>query len=136
MLLYVTARQIDLTDAIRAYVEERLVRGAERHGARSGTRMEVQLYDAGHRGVRFGCHVLVHMPENHELNVREESGDLYAAIDLAEKRLVREIVELRERRLTEARHPKKYYAAKVIEGERGEGEDDTSPDAEAEPKER
>lgn len=119
MMLYVTARQIELTDPLRRYVEERLVRSVERHGGRMDVvSMEVQLYEPAHREVRSGCHVLLKLPDRRSVNIREESQDMYETIDLAEKRLVRELTDLREKRLTVARHPKKYHAAQVALGER------------------
>jgi ribosomal subunit interface protein len=124
MQLYLTARHLDLTDGLRTHVERRLVQAVDKHAGNSGTTtMEVQLYDAGHRDIRYGCHVLLHLPERHDINIREESPDLYASIDLAHDRLVRELTDFRERRITEARHPVKYYAAKLVT-EGGETEEE------------
>jgi ribosome-associated translation inhibitor RaiA len=51
----------------------------------------------------------VRAPTNHrDLNVSEEGKDLYAAIDAAEKRLVRALVDTRQREQTTQRHPKKF----------------------------
>ncbi len=62
--------------------------------------------EAGHREVRFGCHIALFVPTRHAINIREEAGDLFEAIDLAEKRLVNDLTNFRERKLTEARQPK------------------------------
>lgn len=119
MVLYLTARQIELTDSLRRHVEEHLVRAVERHGGRmDAVSMEVQLYEPAHREVRSGCHVLLNLPDRRSINIREESQDMYEAIDRAEKRLVRDLTDLREKRLTAARHPKKYHAAEIVLGER------------------
>jgi putative sigma-54 modulation protein len=119
MLLYLTGRHLELTDPLRRYVEEHLVRAVERHGGRLDVvSMEVQLYEPAHREVRTGCHVLLNLPDKRSINIREESHDMYEAIDLAEKRLVRDLTDFRERIVTEARHPKKYHAAEVALGER------------------
>jgi ribosomal subunit interface protein len=109
MHLYLTARHFDLTDAIRQHVEEHLLRPIAAHVDRHElNRMEVQLW-VGQRDARYGCHVMVQLPgHGHDLNVSEEGKDLYAAIDLAEKRVLRRLLDLRQRRLTEKRHPKKY----------------------------
>ncbi|MFO7181188.1 MAG: ribosome-associated translation inhibitor RaiA [Pseudomonadota bacterium] len=109
MYLYVTARQFELTEGLRNYVEQRLVRSARNHAnPHDLQRMEVQLYKVGEGEPRFGCHVLLHMPGQKDINIREEALDLYEAIDGADKRLVRTLVDRRERRLTNARHPKKF----------------------------
>lgn len=79
--------------------------------------MEVQLYRPSNRELRYGCHVLLHLPGRNAINIREEARDLYEVIDLTDKRLVRDLVDHRERLETRARHPTKYYAAKVALGE-------------------
>jgi ribosome-associated translation inhibitor RaiA len=91
------------------------VEPVERHGAAPAMTMEVQLYEPSHREQRFGCHVTLHVPSRHAINIREEAKDLYESIDLAERRLVRDLTDFRERRITEARHPKKYHAARLVE---------------------
>lgn len=113
MHLYLTARHFDLTDAIREHVEQHLLGPIAAHvDAHELNRMEVQLY-VGQRDARYGCHVLVQVP-GHDLNVSEEGKDLYAAIDLAEKRLLRQLSELYHRRLTEKRRPKKFSWERVL----------------------
>src|SRR5690606_9643676 len=87
MYLYVTARQFELTEGLRNYVEQRLVRSARNHAnPHDLQRMEVQLYKVGEGEPRFGCHVLLHMPGQKDINIREEALDLYEAIDGADKR--------------------------------------------------
>jgi ribosomal subunit interface protein len=109
MHLYVTARHFELTDSIRGYVHRRLVHAVEAHSSPHDTsRMEIQLYQIGDGNLRFGCHVLLQMPAEPDINIREESVDLYAAIDGAEKRLIRQLVSHRERRLSGQRHPRKF----------------------------
>lgn len=108
MHLYVTARHFDLTDRIRGYVQRRIVHAVEAHSnAHDRQRMEVQLYKLGEGEARFGCHVLLQMPGHLDINVREEATDLYEAIDIAEKRLQRQLVDRRDRRLTSSRQPKR-----------------------------
>jgi ribosomal subunit interface protein len=108
MQLYLTGRQMELTDALRDHVERHLRQPVEAHGSVKPTRMEVQLYRTGDSEVRYGCHVLLELTHRHDINIREEDHDLYAAIDLAEKRLVRALVEYRDRQLTEGRRARKY----------------------------
>jgi len=114
MHLYLTARHFDLTDTLRSYVEEHLLRPIAAHlDTHELNRMEVQLW-VGQRDARYGCHVMVQLPgHGHDFNVTEEGKDLYAAIDVAEKRLLRRLLDLRQRRLTEKRHPKKYSLGRL-----------------------
>jgi ribosomal subunit interface protein len=106
--IYLTARHLDLTDALRAHVERHLKGSLDGLTTVKIGRMEVQLYKLGDRDVRFGCHVLLELSHRHEINVREEDHDLYEAIDLAQKRLVRAVTDYRDRQLTEGRRARKY----------------------------
>jgi ribosomal subunit interface protein len=108
MQLYLTGRQLELTDAIHDHVERHLRQPVEEHTSVKATRMEVQLYRTGEREVRYGCHVLLELTHRHDINIREEDRDLYVAIDLAQKRLLRALVEYRDRQLTEGRRSRKY----------------------------
>ncbi len=110
---YLTARHIELDDAIRAYVEKRIVRPVQTHTALPITRLEVQLYRETDRGAHVGCHVLVEMKGHHDINIREVAGDVQAAIDLAEGRLIPVLTEHRDRTLTLRRHPIKYSLERV-----------------------
>lgn len=103
MHLYLTARHFDLTDSIRDHVQQHLVDALKRHVDESSvTRLEVQL-TLGQRDARFGCHVLVQLKGHRELNVTEEGGDLYAAIDAVQKRLTRSLTEIRQQQVSEGR---------------------------------
>jgi ribosomal subunit interface protein len=112
MHLYLTARHLELTDALRQHVQRHLVAAIDAHGARA-VRMEVQLYRMSDRDRGYGCHVLLDLSRRHEINIREEDHDLYEAIDRAQKRLVRSFTELRDRRLTESRHARKYTLGRL-----------------------
>jgi ribosomal subunit interface protein len=105
MHLYITARDFELTEPIREYVQRRLVHGVEAHSnPQDLQRMEVQLYQVGDGNARFGCHVLLQLSGHLDINIREEATDLYEAIDRGEKRLQRQLVDQRERRLSNRRH--------------------------------
>jgi putative sigma-54 modulation protein len=113
MEMYVTGRGIALTDTLRQYVQKRIERAVDGFRSVRVTRMEVQLYRTSQREIRCGCHVLLQLSHRHDVNIREEDGDLYEAIDKAEKRLVRALTEYRDRRLTENRHAGKYSVDRV-----------------------
>ena len=108
MDLYLTARHIELTDALKTHVDRHILQAGLGHMSVKATRVEVQLYKTSDRDVRFGCHVLVELSHKHDISIREESHDLYEAIDLAQKRLSRAIVDYRDRQLTEGRRTRKY----------------------------
>jgi ribosomal subunit interface protein len=116
--LYVTGRHFELTEAIQSHVQRKLVRPVETHTTpHDVVRMEVQLYELSNREQRFGCHVFLQMPGHHDINIREEDTDLYEAIDLAEKRLVRSLIQDREKRLSHKRHsrpPKEMAFARSL----------------------
>lgn len=105
MHVYLTARHIGLTDAIRAHVETQLVDAVRSHTSLKVNRMQVQLDQQGDRGNNFLCHVELELPGHHNINIREAADDLYAAIDVAKDRLLRALVDYRDRILTEKRHP-------------------------------
>ena len=113
MHLYLTARHFELTDQIRAHVQRRIVEAVQAHAdAHDLNRVEVQL-TTGQREERFSCHVLVQLPGHRDVNITEHNHDLYAAIDLAEKRLIHALVALRERNRTTSRHPRKFSWRKI-----------------------
>lgn len=107
MHLYVTGRHLELTETIHDYVRRRLVEPVQTHSnAHDVHRMEVQLSLVNEAEGRFGCHVLLQLTQHHDLNVREETHDLYEAIDRVGKRLLRQLADDRARRHTQERHPR------------------------------
>jgi ribosome-associated translation inhibitor RaiA len=90
MDLYVTARpgHFEMTPKIRSYVDKRLVHAVEAHAsAHDLVRMEVQLTKFEHES-RYRCHVMLSLPGHQDINITEETHDLFESIDLVEKRLV------------------------------------------------
>jgi ribosomal subunit interface protein len=97
MIVYLAGRHLDLTDGLRQHVERHLVEAVERHDGRlRAVRLEVQLDHDGHRARPFTCHVRLELPTG-EINIREEANDLYAAIDIAESRLIRALSDHHDR---------------------------------------
>lgn len=114
MHYFLSARHFQLTEANRKYVERHIVDAVQNHAdEHSLTRVEVQL-GLGQRDARYGCHVMVQLPRRRAINITEENKDMYAAIDLAEKRLVRQLVDTRQKELTKARHPRKFSWGRVL----------------------
>ena len=113
MHIYLAGRHVDLTEGLRAHVEQHLIGPIRDHNALKVTRVEIQLFADGVRATPFGCHVLVEIKGDHAINVREAQDDLYAAIDLAKDRVLRQLTELRDKMLTVRRHPHKSGFARL-----------------------
>jgi ribosomal subunit interface protein len=111
--VYLTARHLELTDALRAYAESHLVQPIREHNGLTIVSLQTQLFPDGEKGNHFGCHVLVAVKGHHDLNVREVQDDIYAAINVAKDRVLRQLTELRDKMLTVSRHPKKYSFSKL-----------------------
>lgn len=119
MHVYITARHFDLTDAIREHVLTHLVETVERHARPSElSRIEVQL-TTGQRDALYGCHVMVQLTGQREVNITEHNHDLYAAVDLVQKRLLSSLAAARETQLTKKRHPRKFSWQKLTRLLRG-----------------
>jgi ribosomal subunit interface protein len=99
--VYLTARHLRFSPSLHAYVEKHLIAHIRRHFARKIPRVEVQLFReaAKHIGA-FGCHVLVQIAGEPDINVREVDERIHEAIDLAEARVVRTLAEDKDRMIT------------------------------------
>lgn len=107
MHIYVTARHFDLTPSIHAYVEKRLIDATQGHAAAHDlVRMEVQLTQLERPNARFSCHILLQLRGHHDINITEETYELYEAVDRAEKRLIRKLTDERQRQITAQRQAK------------------------------
>jgi ribosome-associated translation inhibitor RaiA len=110
MHVYLAARHVALSDALRAYVEKHLVEPIRSHTGLKIIRTEVQLFSEAEYG---GCHVLVEIKGHHDINVRELQGNIEAAIDLAKDRVLRRLTATRDKILTQRRHPHKLGFARL-----------------------
>jgi ribosomal subunit interface protein len=111
--VYIAARHVEQSEAIKQYIETHLIEPIRSHSRINVTRVEVQLFAEGDKANQFGCHVLVSVKGDHDINVREVDSTLYAAIDVAKDRVLRRLTELRDRMLTMSRHPHKYNLEKL-----------------------
>ena len=102
MHVYLAARHVALSDELRAYVEEHLLEPIRNHNGLNIIRTEVQLYPEGAHGA---CHVLVEIKGHKDINIRELQDTLFAAIDVAKDRVLHALTDLRDKRLTQRRHP-------------------------------
>lgn len=119
MHIYITARHFDLTETISAHVQKHLVEAVQNHAnPQEVTRMQVQL-ELGQRDAEFGCHVQLSLTGHRDINITEQSHDLYLAIDSAQKRLLTALSSHRETELKKVRHPRQFSAEKVAKILRG-----------------
>lgn len=105
MHVYLAARHVTLTDELRAYTEAHLLDPIRSHTGLNIIRVEVQLFAEGPNG---GCHVLVEIKGHKDINVREMQDNIQAAVDVAKDRVIRNLTEIRDKMLTQRRHPKKF----------------------------
>ena len=110
MHVYLAARHIALSDELRDYVEAHLLEPIRNHNGLTIIRTEVQLYSEGAHGA---CHVLVEIKGHQDINIRELQDTIFAAIDIAKDRVLHTLTEIRDRLLTQRRHPKKFSFARL-----------------------
>jgi ribosome-associated translation inhibitor RaiA len=103
--VYLAARHVTLTDELRAYTEAHLLDPIRAHTGLNIIRVEVQLFAEGPSG---GCHVLLEIKGHKDINVREMQDNIQAAVDVAKDRVIRNLTEMRDKMLTQRRHPKKF----------------------------
>lgn len=100
MRIHLRSRRFELTDALRAYAERRLLFALSRFGGRV---LSVMLRFDDVNGPRGGvdkrCRIIAHLsPPWGDVRVEELDGDLYAAISRAADRLARAVAREAERR--------------------------------------
>ena len=110
MHVYLAARHVALSDELRSYVEAHLLEPIRSHNGLPIIRTEVQLYPEGAHGA---CHVLVEIKGHQDINIRERQDTLFAALDVAKDRVLHSLTDLRDRLLTQRRHPKKFSFARL-----------------------
>ncbi|MCA1664922.1 MAG: HPF/RaiA family ribosome-associated protein, partial [Myxococcales bacterium] len=97
-------------DELRAYTEAHLLDPIRNHTGLTINRVEVQLFSEGQNG---GCHVLVEMKGHKDINVREMQDNIQAAVDVAKDRVIRNLTDVRDKILTQRRHPKKLSLGRL-----------------------
>ena len=93
MLLTVTGKHIEITDAIRAHAQEKMDKLPRFHN--SINHVEVVIESGG--GVNFSVEVITHV-EHEELVLAKEIGtDMYAALDAAFHKSERQLKKRKEK---------------------------------------
>lgn len=94
MLIKITARHMDVTDAIRSYVEKKLARVTKYYNRIS--EVEVILTEEG-QGQRHKIEVIVRVDNHQPFVVHESGNDMYACVDLAVDKLERQLTKHKEK---------------------------------------
>ncbi len=91
---------LDLTAALRAYVDEHLVSHIERYADDEASEIDISLVDTNgpKGGVDKECRVTVRMPGLSSVHVTEAADSLFAAIDAVRDRLENAIKRTLDRR--------------------------------------
>ena len=99
MRLEIRGQHVEVTDALRAHVERRLLFALGRFGSRI---LQVTVCLADLNGPRGGrdtqCRMVAEMPQGGKVIVEDIDVDLYAALDCAAERLGRAVARELERR--------------------------------------
>src|SRR4051794_23860958 len=117
MRLQIAARHMQLTDALRAHVQHRFLDSLPKHYDRDSCDLRVEIdHPVGGEGKRRyeEVHAQLNVP-GALLIAHARAKDAFTAVDAAHKQLLRRLGEWRLKLRSIARHPKKYYAQKLVE---------------------
>ena len=99
MRIHVRSRGFELTDALRAHAERRLLFALARFGTRvQSVMLRMDDVNGPRGGADKRCHILARLVPWGDVRVEELDGDLYVAIDRAADRLDRAVAREIERR--------------------------------------
>lgn len=99
MRIHVRSRGFELTDALRAHAERRLLFALGRFGRRVvSTTLRLDDVNGPRGGADKRCQIVAYLAPWGDVRVEELDGDLYAAIDRAADRLGRAAAREMERR--------------------------------------
>lgn len=93
MIVTITAKHIDITDAIRAHAEEKVQKLPRYYD--SVTQIEIVL--EGNIGGMQGVELIVHAEHNDLLIAKETGTDTYACIDAAVHKMERQLRKAKEK---------------------------------------
>ena len=99
MRIHVRSRRFELTDALRAHAERRLLFALGRFGRRvQSVMLRMDDVNGPRGGADQRCQIVARLAPWGDVRVEELDGDLYAAIDRAADRLDRAVAREAERR--------------------------------------
>ncbi|HJL15966.1 MAG TPA: ribosome-associated translation inhibitor RaiA [Sandaracinaceae bacterium LLY-WYZ-13_1] len=94
-----TAKDFDLTDAIRDHAEEKFQKACTQLEGFQGVRLHLTYQTVGHskHGENQCVTALCFVPNSEPLKAEETTSDLYASIDAAAKDIDRQVRKYREK---------------------------------------
>lgn len=120
MRLQINARHVRLTGALREHVERRFLDSLPHHYDRDSCDLRVEIDSPVGRSKRRYEEVRAFLTvPGSVLVAHARARNAWVAVDDAQKQLLRRIDEWRRRLRALARHPKKYYAARLVEEREG-----------------
>lgn len=115
MKIEIKALGLELTEHLRQYCEQQIIRPLRRLYNRQGPYLEIELADTN--GTKGGkdkrCRITYTMPATRTLTVVEVTDDIYGSVALAASRFKRLIKKYKGWKLGGTRYPKKYYVAQL-----------------------
>lgn len=93
MLFTITGKHIEITEAIRAYAQEK----TEKLPRYFNSISQIEVIVEGNEGGKQGVEILVHAEHNDLLVAKETGDDIYACIDLAIHKLERQLKKAKEK---------------------------------------
>jgi len=104
---------LELTEDLLRFCRVRIVEPLERIFDREGPALEIELSDLNgpKGGIDKRCRITYTMPRTRPITIREESDDIYKAIDGAARRFRRQIIRRKGWKLVRTRYPTKYFTA-------------------------
>lgn len=93
MLVTVTGKHIEITDAIRAHAEEKVEKLPRYYNSIS----HIEVVVAGNEGGKQSVEVIAHAEHNELLVAKEIGTDTYMCIDMAVHKLERQLIKTKEK---------------------------------------
>jgi len=118
MKLIVQGKQMRVSEGLRRYAQEHVVKPLRRFYDNEAAELRVEVgIDNRNRGESKQCHLTFRMPGARTIQIEQTTPDVYGALDVAADRLVRVAKkELGKMRRPKGRHKEHPLATVVAEG--------------------
>lgn len=99
MQIIIKGTHLQLTEAMKEYVNEKIGKHVERFLNHPAIIVDVELTDSeANNGENKECRITLSIPKGKTITITEKADDLYKAIDLSKDRLARQMKREIERR--------------------------------------
>jgi putative sigma-54 modulation protein len=113
MKIAIEGRNLKLTPALKTYAKEKIEKLDKILNNVIETRIDLYHDKSGKEGNAERCEVTLWLTGGKVLRAEEFAGDMYAAIDLAQETLEKQIRNLKERRIS-SRNQEKKFRDKIV----------------------